>query len=104
MIHYNVWFALKDDANEVEELRNICSFLAALKHRSLIHDFKLLKGRASQTTLPPFQVMILFVDDAQFGRPFADVAAIGAHAGEHGSMIANVKTFMADTFEELVID
>ncbi len=101
MIHYNVWFSFKNGADEQEELSVITRFLTDLKHRSLIHDFTLLRNRASQTKMPPFQAHILFLDNDQFGKPFADVAAAGARSGTHGVMIANVDTFMAETFEEL---
>src|SRR4051794_28137686 len=102
MIHYNVWFSLKNGADERGELIRITGFLADLKDRSLIHDFKLLRNRSADTNMPPFQASILFVDNEQFASPFHEVAqAGGAHCGRHGSMIANVDTFSAETFEEL---
>jgi|SRR5581483_8694574 len=101
MIHYNVWFSFKAGVDEGQELTRIASFLDRLKSQALIDDFKLLRGRAAETRLPPFQALILFRDNEQFGRPFEQVAAIGARVGEHGLMIANIDAFMADTFEEL---
>ena len=101
MIHYNVWFSLKDGADEHAEPSVITRFLTDLKSRSLIHDFTLLRNRAAETKMPPFQVLILFLDDNQFAKPFADVAIAGARSGTHGLTIANVDTFMAETFEVL---
>jgi hypothetical protein len=101
MIHYNVWFSLKDGADEQEELSVIARFLTDLKNRSLIHDFTLLRNRGVETKMPPFQALILFLDNDQFAKPFTDVAAAGARSGPHGLMIANVDTFMAETFEDL---
>jgi len=102
MIHYNVWFSLKDGAHEHEELSVITRFLTDLKHRSLIHDFTLLRNRAVETKMPPFHALIVFLDDDQFAKPFADVATAGARSGTHGMMIANVDIFMAETFEALL--
>ena len=99
MIHYNVWFSLKKDAREQDELNRITRFLTDQKSRSMIHDFKLLRNRASETKLPPFQALILFVNSDQFARPFEEVGAVGARSGAHGSMIANVDIFTAETFE-----
>ena len=101
MIHYNVWFSLKGGADEHAELGAIRRFLTDLKNRSLIHDFTLLRNRAAETKMPPFQALIVFLDADQFAKPFADVAIAGARSGTHGLMIANVDTFMAETFEVL---
>src|SRR4051812_27827449 len=101
MIHYNVWFSFTKDADEQEELSGITRFLTGLKSRSLIHDFKLLRNRTAQTKMAAFQAIILFLDKDQFALPFDEVATLGAHSGTHGSMIAKVDTFMAETFEEL---
>lgn len=101
MIHYNVWFTFKDGADQEAELRKIAAFLDGLKGRDLLHDFKLLKGSAPGNTLPPFQAIIMFVDASQFNRPFGEVRALGVHTGEHGAVIANVKSIMGETFEEI---
>ena len=101
MIHYNVWFTFKGATDEEVELRKIAGFLDGLKSRSLVHDFKLLKGSAPGNTLPRYQAIIMFVDATQLGRPFGAVRALGVHTGEHGAVIANVESIMAETFEEI---
>ena len=101
MIHYNVWFTLNDGADEEAELRKIAGFLNGLKGRALLREFKLLKGSAPGNTLPRFQAIIMFVDAAQFNRPFDEVRTLGVHTGEHGAAIANVRSIMAETFEEI---
>ena len=101
MIHDNVWFTFKGGTDEEVELRKIAGFLGGLKSRSLLHDFKLLKGSSPGNTLPRLQAIIMFVDAAQFDRSFGDVRALGVHTGAHGAAIANVASIIAETFEEI---
>ena len=101
MIHYNIWFTLKGGTDDDVELRKIAGFLGGLKIRSLLHDFKLLKGSSPGNTLPRLQAIIMFADAAQFDRSFGEVRKLGVHAGAHGAAIANVESIMAETFEEI---
>jgi hypothetical protein len=103
MIHYNVWFSFKEGAAELDGLARVRQFLLELKQRDQIHDFKLLRNRASggKTRLARFHALISFADQNQFGPPFQEVGSIGVHAGRHGFMIENVDTFIVETFEEI---
>lgn len=103
MIHYNVWFAFRDGAPEVDGLARVRAFLDDLQQRTLIDGFRLLRSRArpGQTRLAPFHAVILFADQAQFDAAFHDVELTGVHAGLHGFMIADIGTFIVETFDEL---
>ncbi len=103
MIHDNVRFSFKDNVSTEDQLQRVHAFLADLKSREKIHDFRLLKrrGASEQPTPAEFQALIVFKDNDQFAAPFAEVSAIGVHAGKHGFMIENVNTFVVEVFEEL---
>lgn len=103
MIHYNVWFSFGNGVAEADQLRRVRSFLGDLKARGKIHDFQLLKNRSmsGKSRLAQFHALIMFRDNDQLGPPFGEVAAIGIHAGRHGSMIENVSEFIVEVFEEL---
>lgn len=103
MIHYNVWFSFKNDVCDEDRLQRVRLFLGDLKSRGQIHDFRLLKNRAApgKGRLAQFHALIVFQDNVQFGQPFAEVAAMGIHAGKHGLMIENVSDFVVEVFEEL---
>jgi hypothetical protein len=103
VIHYNVWFAFKDGASEVDGVAGVRTFLNDLQQRRRIADFKLLRGRtgSGQTRLARFHAVIMFADQDQFDGAFRDVEATGPHAGLHGLMIADIDTFIVETFDEL---
>ena len=103
MIHYNVWFSFKDEAAEADQLLRVRSFVDDLKSRDQIHDFHLLKNRATKekSRLEQFHAVIVFRNDEQFGAPFREVSALGIHAGRHGFMIENVSRFVVEIFEEV---
>jgi hypothetical protein len=102
MIHYNVWFSFKDTIAHPElELRRMRDFLGDLKARSLISKYTLLRSRSDTTRLATYHAVISFEDEAQFGKPFKEVAAAGIHTGLHGLMIEHVDTFIVEIFEEI---
>ena len=103
MIFYNVWFSFKSGSDENVEMVKMRAFLDDLKTRGKLHGYRLMKNRnpENKRKLPPYQFIAEFVDDAQFGLPFAEVGKIGVHAGEHGAMIENVDQFMVEVFEDL---
>ena len=102
MIHYNVGFSYKDGVVETDELAKAKKFLADLKARNLIHDYRLLRSRAEadQLKLARFQAAIMISPD-QFQTPFDEVARAGIHSGLHGLMIEHVDTFLVEVFDEL---
>jgi hypothetical protein len=79
------------------------SFLDDLKTRSKLHDYRLMKNRAprDKSKLSTYQLMAEFLDETQFKLPFTEIAQIGIHSGNHGSMIENVKDFMVEVFEDI---
>ena len=102
MIHYNVWFSFKDTvADQARELRKMRDFLGDLKARALIRDYTLLRNRSDTTKLAKYHAVISFDDEAQFGRPFQEVAAAGIRTGLHGLMIEHVDTFIVEIFDEI---
>jgi hypothetical protein len=103
VIHYNVWFAFRDDASESDGLTRVRAFLDDLRKRERIRDFTLLRSRAApgQTRLARFHAAIVFGDQDQFNAAMHDVETTGAHAGRHGLMIEHVDTFIVETFDEL---
>jgi hypothetical protein len=103
MIQYNVWFSFKPEADVAAELLRVRQCLDHYLAGGLIHGYRLLRNRGDLTNgrLLPYQVVLEFVDDEQFGRPFDDVRRIGVHAGLHGEMIQNVEDMIVETFEDV---
>jgi hypothetical protein len=104
VIHYNVWFSFKDGISEPDGLGRVRRFLGDLQRRGQIAEFRLMRNtrEGDKTNLGPLQAQISFVDSAQFGAPFAEVAATGVHAGQHGFMIEHVNMLGVEVFEDLV--
>ena len=102
MIHYNVWFSYKNGVVEPDELAKVNQFLADLKGRALIHDYRLLRSRAEtdQMKLARFQAVIIISPD-QFQTPFDEVARAGIRSSLHGLMIEHVDTFIVEVFDDL---
>ena len=102
MIFYNVWFSFRSHADEPVELDKVKAFLESLKASSKIHGYRLLRnsGNPLKSRLPPYQVIVEFTDDAQFGLPFAQVSQAGIRSGLHGVMIENVEAFVVEVFRD----
>jgi hypothetical protein len=103
MIHYNVWFSFQPGADEAHELKKTRQLLDDFQSRGMIAAYRLLKNRAaaSKTKMPPYQAIIEFNDDPQFGLPFAEVGRIGIRLGKHGAMIEHIDEFVVEVFEEI---
>ncbi len=103
MIHYSIWFTFTEGTPVQEELARVRQFLSGLKRDDRIHDFTLLRNRASadKTRLGPLQATIEFVDQVQFDTAFKQVAEAGVHEGRHGLMIRNVGRFVVEEFDVL---
>jgi hypothetical protein len=103
MIHYTVSFAFREGTPEGEHLGRVRSFLADLKSRGQIHDYRLLRNRQlpPKTRLPLFQADIVIADDASFGLPFSEVEEIGVHSGRHGWMIEDVTDMSVEVFDDV---
>jgi hypothetical protein len=103
MIHYNVWFSFKAEADVSAELVKVRECLDQYLAGGLLHGYRLLRNRGGLTNqrLLPYQVTLEFVNDEQFGRPFDDVRRNGVHSGLHGLMIENVEEMIVETFEDV---
>ena len=104
MIHYSIWFWLRDGASEQDMIKRINAFLIDQKNRDAIEGFTLLRNRAPEgkTQLGPLQALITFRTAEQFSEAFQEIARAGIHSGLHGSMAEQVSRFQAETFD--VID
>ncbi len=103
MIHYNVWFDLKGDADESAGLGVIHAFLDELFAAGVIAGFQLLKnsGEGGRTQQLRYQALIAFGDDAQFSAAFAAQAARGIHTGLHGQVMSTVSDFRIEIFRQI---
>jgi len=104
MIHYYVWFRLQSDVDEKEGLAIVGAFLRELHEAGGIADFRLLRnsGDPAKSKLLPFEALIEFRDDAQFGAAFSAQAARGIHTGEHGRIMEMVSDFQIEVFRGVV--
>lgn len=105
MIHYNIWFDLRANAEEEESLNTIREFLVDLYAAGSIAGFQLLKnsGDSAKTRMLRFQALIEFTDDAQFSTAFSAQAAHGIHTGLHGRVIALVSDFRVEIFRQITV-
>ena len=105
MIHYNVWFDLRNRSEESEGLGVISAFLRDLLASGLIAGFRMLKnsGPPPKSRMLPFQAQIEFSDGSQFSRAFAEQAKRGIHTGFHGRVMSVVSDFQIEVFEEILM-
>ncbi len=103
MIHYNVWFAFHDHVEESAGLTGIREFLDDLHLAGGIAGYQILKnsGKPPKSKLLPFQALIEFNDDAQFGAAFSAQAAQGIHTGLHGRVMSLVADFQIEVFRQV---
>jgi hypothetical protein len=103
VIHYSVWFNLKDSIEEAEGLATIRAFLDELYSAGDVGGFQLLrnKGTGGRTRMLPFQALIEFCDGAQFSAAFSAQAARGIHTGLHGRVMALVNEFQIEVFQQI---
>ena len=104
MVHYSIWFWLREGASEQDMIRRVNAFLIEQKNLDAIEDFTLLRNRAPEekTQLGPLQALITFRSAEQFAEAFQEIAQAGIHSGLHGSMAEQVSRFQAEAFD--VID
>jgi hypothetical protein len=101
MIHYNVWFNLRNDSKEGLDI--IRAFLIELCEAGDIAGFQLLEngGAAGKTRMLRFQALIEFDTDVQLAAAFSAQAARGIHAGLHGRVMALVSEFQIEVFRQI---
>ncbi|HXF10243.1 MAG TPA: DUF6614 family protein [Desulfuromonadaceae bacterium] len=102
MIHYNLWFNLKD-AGDRGGLKTICSFLDGLYADGEIEAYRLLENRGSggKTKLFRYHALIEFENDGQFSRAFSVQRERGIHNGLHGQVMALVSEFQIEVFHQI---
>ena len=103
MIHYNVWFTLKDGVGERHGLAVVEEFLRGLCGVGEAAAFRLLQNNAegARTKLPRFQAIIEFSDEAALGRAMKNQVERGIHRGGHGQVIDVVSEFRVEIFRLL---
>jgi hypothetical protein len=103
MIHYHVWFSIRSGLEEEEALAIVRTFLAELETEGEIAGFHLLRnsGAVGKTKMLPFQAVILFRDDTQFGAAFSAQTQRGIHTGWHGRVMAAVGEFQIEVFRPI---
>src|ERR1700754_3828516 len=103
MIHYSVYFSLRDTSAEQEATLVIEQFLAGLCEGGAIAAFRLLcnTGGPPKSALLPLQALIEFRDQEQFSSAFAAQAAQSIHTALHGRVIALVSKFQVEVFHEI---
>ena len=103
MIHYNVWFTLKDGVGECHGLAVIEDFLRGLCGVGEVAAFRLLQNNAdgTRTKLPRFQAIVEFSDEAALGRAMKNQVERGIHRGGHGQVIDVVSEFRVEIFRLL---
>ena len=100
MIHYNVWFTLKEGIEEHSGLAVVEGFLRELCVLGEVSTFRLLKNKSegSRTKLPRFQAIIEFSDDAALSLAMKNQGERGIHRGGHGKVIEVVSEFRVEIF------
>jgi len=106
MIHYNVWFALKDGVTEEGGLAAVDGFLRELCAAGEVSAYRLLKNTSEggRTKLPKYHAIIEFADDAALSQAMKNQAARGIHAGGHGRIIGVVSEFRVEIFRLIAPD
>lgn len=102
MIHYYVWFSLIPSVPPAAGLERVRAFLTDLIRRGVVQNFRVLRNRdPTADTARQFQAAIVFVDAHAFTAGFAVVEHEGVRSGLHGLMVAGVKDFAVEVFEEV---
>ncbi len=100
MIHYNVWFALKEGIAEESGLGIVDTFLRELCAAGEVSAYRLLKNASegTRTKLPRYHAVIEFDDDEALSKAMKNQAARGINAGGHGQIIGVVSEFRVEIF------
>jgi hypothetical protein len=103
MIHYHIYFSLRDPEVEQEAVSIIRQFLAGLREAGAIAGFRLLRngGGPPKSALLPLEALVEFRDPNQFSSAFATQAAQGIHTGLHGRVMELVSKFQVEVFHEI---
>jgi len=103
MVHYNVWFALKDGIEEASGLATVSRFLRGLCIGGEVSAFRLLKNTSNgaRTKMPQYHAIVEFADDVAMSRAMQNQVTRGIHHGAHGEIVNIVRDFRVEIFELL---
>jgi hypothetical protein len=106
MVHYNVWFALKEGIEEKSGLTTFDRFLRELCVVGEVSAYRLLKNTANgaRTKMPQYHAIIEFADSAALAQAMKNQAARGIHNGSHGEIVNIVSDFRVEVFEVLTLE
>lgn len=100
MLHYHVWFNLKDGVEEEAALGWVRDYLNELAGFGESSRYRLLRnfGSASRSKLPAFHALVEFADAAALDAAMKNQARRGIHAGGHGKVVEAVCDFHVEIF------
>ena len=100
MLHYHVWFNLKDGVEERVGLGVVREYLADLKGARETNGFLLLRngGAAPRSKLPAYHALVEFSDAAALGAAMKNQTLRGIHTGGHGRVVDVVRDFHVEIF------
>ncbi|MGA2018495.1 MAG: DUF6614 family protein [Opitutaceae bacterium] len=103
MIHYNVWFALKEGIAEDSGLMVVDRFLRDLSAAGEVSAYRLLRNTSegARTKMPKYHAVIEFADEAALSQAMKNQTARGIHTGDHGQIISVVSEFRVEIFRVL---
>ena len=106
MVHYNVWFALKEGVEEKSGLATVDRFLRGLCIGGDVSAYRLLrnKAEAARTKMPRYHAIVEFADDAAMSQAMRNQVTRGIHHGAHGEIVNVVRDFRVEIFEILAPD
>jgi hypothetical protein len=96
MVHYNVYFTLKDNVEEERGLKVVQAFLAEVCASGEAAAFRIDKVVGADAA---FLAVIEFVDDGALGRAMKSQHARGVREGAHGKVVEVVKDFRVKVVE-----
>lgn len=103
MLHYNVHFEFRDNADDDHGLAVIKTFLEEICQTAEISGYRLLKNTSAgpKTKLKRFQALIEFRDSAHLDATMEKQRQRGIHSGSHGAVVRAVANFHVEIFETI---
>lgn len=89
MVHYHVWFTLKDGVREEHGLEAVEAFLASVCAQGEAAAFRLTRESGTAS----FHALTEFADDEALGRAMKNQHARGIREGAHGKIVDVVSDF-----------
>lgn len=103
MIHYHIWFSLKEGVSEEATLATTRAFIQELTTAGNLARGMVLKntGEAPKSRLLRYHGLFEFNDDDQMNAAFDGKRREGIHAGPHGKLMEAVAEFRVEIFREV---